>query len=232
MSIQGLVQSVRQLVPAVFVVDDGSTDQTASLAQQAGAQVMRHPKSRGKGAALQNGWHHARQSGFEWALTLDGDGQHSPGDIPALFQCAETSGADLVVGNRMPEAARMPWLRRNVNRWLSQRLSVLAGCALPDSQCGFRLVNLEAWSALPITATHFEIESEVLVAFVAAGLRVEFVPVRVIYEGERSKIHPLRDTLRWLRWYRRARSLAAGREAGSDGRNPEAGIRRSVASDG
>jgi glycosyltransferase involved in cell wall biosynthesis len=231
-SIQGLVQSLRQLVPAVFVVDDGSTDQTASRAKQAGARVMRHPKPRGKGAALQNGWRQARQSGFEWALTLDGDGQHSPGDIPALFQRAESSGADLVVGNRMPEAARMPWLRRNVNRWLSQRLSALAGRRLPDSQCGFRLMKLEAWSALPIAATHFEIESEVLVAFVTAGLRVEFVPVRVIYAGERSKIHPLRDTVRWLRWYRCARVLAAEREAGSVGRNPEAGIRSSVASDG
>jgi len=66
------------------------------------------------------------------------------------------------------------------------------------------LINLNAWSELPIKATHFEIESEVLLHFVLAGLPVDFVPIRVIYKAERSKIHPLRDTLRWFRWWSQA----------------------------
>jgi len=201
-----LVAAVRERLPHVIVVDDGSTDGTATVARRAGAEVLRHATPRGKGAALQTGWRHACGRGFFWALNLDGDGQHAPADIPAFLLRAERSSARLVVGNRMGQAERMPWLRRRVNRWMSARISRVAGRALPDSQCGFRLMHLGAWAALPIAATHFEIESEVLLAFAGAGLRVEFVPVQVLYQSERSKIRPWRDTVRWLRWWRNARA--------------------------
>src|ERR1700720_4596822 len=176
-----LVQAVRQRLPNVFVVDDGSTDGTAARAEEGGAHVLRHPATCGKGAALHTGWQCARDHGFTWALALDGDGQHSPDDISAFFECAERTSAALVVGNRMNNGTRMPLLRRFVNGWMSGSLSRAAGCFLPDSQCGFRLMNLEAWSGMRLTTTHFEIESETLLAFVAAGCAVEFVPVRVIY---------------------------------------------------
>ncbi len=81
----------------------------------------------------------------------------------------------------------------------------MAGRFLPDSQCGFRLINLEAWTALRLETEHFEIESEMLLAFVRAGYRVEFVPIQVIGRGPRSHIDPIKDTWRWLRWWRRAR---------------------------
>jgi glycosyltransferase involved in cell wall biosynthesis len=186
-------------------VDDGSSDSSGKIALQAGGQVLRHDTSRGKGAALRAGWELAREAGFTWVLTLDGDGQHSADDIPAFFQCADGTSAALVVGNRMTNAAAMPWLRRSVNRWLSRRLSRLTRQELPDSQCGFRLMNLGALANLAIETTHFEIESEVLVNFIRAGYRVEFVPIQVIYKTEQSKIKPFRDTLRWFRWWRRAK---------------------------
>ena len=197
-----LVRAVRAQLPHVIVVDDGSTDDTAQVACAAGAEVAAHPGARGKGAALQTGWRRARERGFSFALCLDGDGQHAPGDIGKFLACAGRTGASLVVGNRMHAAEKMPWLRRFVNRWMSRKLSALAGCVLPDSQCGFRLVRLAALDEVRLQTTQFEIESEQLLAFVAAGLRVEFVPVQVIYRAERSKIHPLRDTVRWLRWRR------------------------------
>ena len=203
-AIGSVVEAVRAHAPVVLVVDDGSADRTAPCAEQAGAIVLRHQGNQGKGAALQTGWRWARERGFKWALTLDGDGQHSPEDIPSLFSCADRTSATLVVGNRMADANRMPWLRRWVNLWMSRRLSKLAGRYLPDSQCGFRLMNLACWSALPVSASRFEIESEVLLAFTQSGLVVEFVPIRVIYKGEQSKIQPLRDTVRWLRWWKRA----------------------------
>jgi len=124
-SIQRLVTDVHRHLATVIVVDDGSTDETARLARQAGAEVVGHEKSLGKGAALQTGWRHALDRGFAWTLTLDGDGQHSPEDIPSFFACAERSSISLVVGNRMGSAAAMPPLRRFVNRWMSQRLSRL-----------------------------------------------------------------------------------------------------------
>lgn len=202
--IAALVRAVRAHVNAVIVVDDGSRDDTDAQAREAGALVLQHRQTRGKGEALRTGWNHARSLGFRWALALDGDGQHWPGDIPAFFRCAEICGAALVVGNRMSEAAKMPWLRRRVNCWMSRRLSRLTGRNLPDSQCGFRLARLDALAQLELGSRHFEIESEMLHRMAAAGHRIEFVPIRVIYESERSKIRPWRDTVRWFRWWRSA----------------------------
>jgi glycosyltransferase involved in cell wall biosynthesis len=199
--IEAVVADVRGHLPNVIVVDDGSTDGTGRRAKAAGAKVIGRSRNSGKGCALRAGWRHARQRGFTWALTMDGDGQHAADDIPKFFARAETYGAALVVGDRMGNAAAMPWLRRQVNRWMSRRLSGLTGVRLPDSQCGFRLAHLETLARLPLAGRRFEIESETLVAFLAAGQGVEFVPIRVIYEANRSKISPLLDTWRWWRWW-------------------------------
>ena len=207
-TIAGIVAATRGHVAQVIVVDDGSTDGTAMLAERAGAHVIRHDLRRGKGAALKTGLRFARERGFVSALTLDGDGQHSPDNIPGFFAAAGRRAVSLVIGNRMGEADKMPWLRRWVNRLMSFILSRMAGQRLPDSQCGFRLIDLGVWSSLQIEARHFEFESELVLAFARAGHAIEFVPVQVIYRDERSKIAPVRDTLRWFRWLNRARRHA------------------------
>jgi glycosyltransferase involved in cell wall biosynthesis len=201
--IGSLVEQVRRHVPTVFVVDDGSRDNTAAAASAAGAEVLRHSSTSGKGAALATGLTAAAEKGFAWGITMDGDGQHSPDDIPAFLARAEETGARLVVGNRMHQAQAIPWLRRLVNRWMSRRLSKRAGVTLPDSQCGFRLLDLKAWAGLRLTTRHFEVESETLIAFVMAGHRIEFVPIRVIGRGAKSHIHPIIDSVRWWRWWRK-----------------------------
>ncbi|HWQ91313.1 MAG TPA: glycosyltransferase family 2 protein, partial [Clostridia bacterium] len=198
-----VVAGTLRYVSTVLVIDDGSSDQTTAAAEKAGAKVVRHPMTQGKGRALQAGWQWCCHQGFSWSLTLDGDGQHSPEDIPAFFASAEHEHAALVVGNRMSDPRHMPPIRRFVNHWMSSRLSEAAGQPLYDTQCGFRLMDLQAWGCLHIQAAHFEIESEVLLAFAAARRPIRFVPIRVIYENEQSKIRPLRDTLRWWRWWRR-----------------------------
>jgi glycosyltransferase involved in cell wall biosynthesis len=204
-TIGSLIREVRPRLPGVIVVDDGSTDRTADLAADAGAEVVRHLKPRGKGAALAAGWSRARALGFGWALSMDGDGQHSPADIPAFLDRATTGATPLVVGNRMRYPSGMPWLRRQVNQWMSRRISLMTGQELPDTQCGFRLMHLETWAQVHLRADHFEIESELLSKFIAAGHRVEFVPIQVIYRNEQSKIQPMRDTRRWFRWWWQAR---------------------------
>lgn len=201
-----VVGAVRQMLERVIVVDDGSTDQTVSAAKDAGAEVIRHVRNEGKGAAIQTGLRYAVQAGFEWALLMDGDGQHATADIPAFL---ETTGARLIIGNRMHNLPAMPRLRRWVNRWMSARLSRRLGVTLPDTQCGFRLIHLPSWSTLQFETRHFEIESEMLMAFIEAGYPVRFVSIQVIYKKEASKIDPIIDTWRWFRWWSR-RTPAVG----------------------
>jgi glycosyltransferase involved in cell wall biosynthesis len=198
--IGGLTAEVQKHLGRVIIVDDGSTDRTAETAGNAGAAVLQLPNNSGKGAALRHGWRRARELGSRWVLMLDGDGQHAAEDIPKFFDCAEQTGAPLVIGNRMGNAGAMPFVRRCANRWMSRRISRLTGTELPDSQCGFRLAHLETLLDLPLHANRFEIESAMLVAFLAARKSVGFVPVRTIYEGAASKVNPVTDSWRWLRW--------------------------------
>lgn len=200
-AVGAVVRSIQKYLPTVFVVDDGSTDNTATRAEGIGATVIRNPVNHGKGSALRTGLSHAHAQGFSWALTMDGDGQHVAIDIPGFFSCVEKTGAALVVGNRLGTPQKIPPLRRLVNRLMTRLLSRLTGTVLADSQCGFRLINLEAWAKLPLKTDHFETESELLVQFIRAGHRIEFVPVHVIYESGQSKIRPVVDTWRWLRWW-------------------------------
>ena len=206
--IRRVVEDARRHLRHVFVVDDGSHDLTLDEARIAGAYIIRHKDNQGKGAALAVGLAAAVEKGFTWALAMDGDGQHAANDIPKFLHCAENTGATLVIGNRMNAAGQMPLLRRLVNRWMSRQISARAGQALPDTQCGFRLMDLGVWQKLGFEASHFEVESEILFNFVQARQRVEFVPIKVIYKTERSKIRPWADTVRWFRWWRRTSKLA------------------------
>jgi glycosyltransferase involved in cell wall biosynthesis len=200
-----LVTAVRESLPNVLVIDDGSADRTAAVAESRGASVLRHPLPGGKGAALRDGWTEALRRGFSWVLSMDGDGQHAPEDVPGFLARAGHGDVGLVCGNRMHDTREMPFVRRMTNRFMSDCLSRLAGVPLPDTQCGYRLMRLESWSQLSINTNCFEVESEVLLQFARARVGIAFIPIKVIYGNERSKIRPLRDTWRWFRWLRSVR---------------------------
>jgi glycosyltransferase involved in cell wall biosynthesis len=179
---------------AVTVIDDASRDPTARLAAEAGAEVLPLPgPHHGKTAALRHGL--ARlPADIDWIFFMDGDGQHRPADLDRFWRARWD--ADLVVGNRLPDAARMPRLRRWTNRLMS---TALRRSRILDSQCGFRLVR-RAWLApwLP-RGHHFQFETEL--ALLAAGrpCRVLNLPIAAIYAGEQSKIVPARDALNFAR---------------------------------
>jgi glycosyltransferase involved in cell wall biosynthesis len=197
-----VIADVRKVLPNVIVVDDGSTDATPDAAAKAGAQVFRHEKNRGKGAALITGFREARKQGFAWVLMMDADGQHAAADISAFFAAAERSHAPFIVGNRMASPKSMPLLRRWTNAAMSWMLSNYTRRVLPDTQCGFRLAKLSAFSEEALETSRFEIDSEMLVLFSSNAQSIESVPIQVIYGDERSNIDVVRDTVRWLRWFR------------------------------
>ena len=210
-AIGAVISAVKSFVPNVLVVDDGSTDGTGDVARAAGATVLRHPQALGKGAALRAGWDAALQRGFDWALCMDGDGQHAAADIPKFLGRGERGDVALVVGERMHAPKTMPLVRRITNRFMSWQLSRLVGVRLTDTQCGFRLLHLPSLARLQVKSDCFEIESEVLIQFARAKFVIAFVPIQVIYADERSKIRPLRDTLRWWTWLRKQNALRCNR---------------------
>jgi glycosyltransferase involved in cell wall biosynthesis len=190
-------QVVRECRAAGFevtVLDDGSHDATAARASAAGAEVVRVPGPlHGKTVALRHGL--LRLPGHvEWIFFLDGDGQHRPADLDRFWR--RRTRADLVVGNRLPDAARMPALRRWTNRAMS---AVLRGGGILDSQCGFRLVRrawLEGW--LP-AGHHFQFETEMALLAASRPCRVVNLPIAALYARERSKIEPWRDAVNFAR---------------------------------
>jgi glycosyltransferase involved in cell wall biosynthesis len=179
---------------AVTVIDDASRDDTARLAAEAGAEIVALPgPHHGKTAALRHGIA-SLPAEIEWIFCLDGDGQHRPCDLARFW--AERDGADLVVGDRLPDAARMPRLRRWTNRAMSV---VLRGSGIRDSQCGFRLIRrswLNGW--LP-RGHHFQFETELALLAATRPCRVVNVPIAAIYAGERSRIMPGRDAVNFAR---------------------------------
>jgi len=196
--IADVVARARRFTAAVLVVDDGSDDECFRLAEAAGAIVLRHERNLGKGASLQHGLDWAAQSEkYAFAITLDGDGQHLPEEIPRFLAIA--AGYDLLIGNRMAARNNMPRLRWYTNRIMSAIISRLAGVSIPDSQCGFRLIRCAAWPRLIIRSRNFDYESEMLVAAGRAGLRISSVPITTVYGAEKSKIRPVQDTVRFLR---------------------------------
>ena len=207
--IAAVVRETLDYCPDVVVIDDGSSDNTAQIAAEAGATVIEHVHNQGKGAALQTGFDHARKNGYDLALTMDADGQHAPSDIPAFLQAYERTHSPVFVGNRMGSVADMPRLRRWVNRFMSDLLSRVMGQHVPDSQCGFRLYHRSAFPEGPCGADahRFAAESEILLRLSLQGRKIGAVTIQTIYGDEKSKVHPLADTFRFFRMLRRFKKI-------------------------
>lgn len=199
-----VVTQTRHYVDEVFVIDDGSADRTASIAETAGATVLRHTQNRGKGGAIATALQHFGGSDAEFAILLDADGQHDPTEISKFVAAAERENADVVVGTRMADTREMPWTRLLTNRFTSWVTSKLARQKIPDSQCGFRLLRRSVLKDLRFSTAHFETETEMLIQAGRAGHKVANVPVRTIYQaGRASHIRPWRDTMRFYKLVRK-----------------------------
>ena len=197
-TIGDVIRGIRQLGLPVVVVDDGSRDTTAAVAAEQGAVVISHLRNEGKGAALRTGFQYALRETYDGVITVDSDGQHDPAEIPRLIEAGERQHAGLVVGNRMGNGQAMPPLRRWTNRVMSRIVSMVSRQHIPDSQCGFRLIRKELLASVPLTATRYEIETELLLAAGRKRWKTVSVPVQSIYHGRPSHIRPLQDTWRFL----------------------------------
>ena len=185
----------------VVVIDDGSTDATAAAAESAGAHVLVHEVNLGKGAALKTGFEYAIEKGYEAVITMDGDGQHDPEAIPDFLDAVGKSGADIIVGTRMRAVGEMPKLRIWTNRTTSRIISMLARQDIPDSQSGYRLIKVRVLRDVvkSFVTTRYDTESELLIRAARRGYSTASVAIKSIYSGAVSHIHPVVDTLRFVR---------------------------------
>jgi len=198
-TIGNIVKKLKEHNLAVYVVDDGSIDDTAAIASSEGAIVVKNPQNMGKGAALREGFKRVLADGFEMVLILDGDDQHDVTDIAHLIWRMKETNAEMVIGNRMLDTKKMPRIRLITNRFMSYMLSLLSGQYVPDTQCGFRLIKSEVLKKIKLESCKYEIESEMIIKAARAGFKIESVSIKTVYKDEISKINPFVDTLRFMR---------------------------------
>lgn len=210
-----MVRGARRHLP-VLVVDDGSGDGTASIAEAAGAEVLRQTPNQGKGAALVAGFGHALAAGAEAVVTLDADGQHDPAEIPkflAAFGGGPDDGAggrpDLVIGYR--DFRSMPPVRRLANTLGRLTLEWALRTPVRDNQSGYRLIGRRLMEAMADSGEKgFEFEVEMVAACVRRGWPIAWVPIRTIYAGEPSHIRNREHLANFLRTaWRLRRSMRA-----------------------
>jgi len=199
--LQGVLDGVLQLGLPVFVVDDGSTDDTAEiLARFSGITVLRHPVNMGKGAALLTGFAAAVAKNCSWALTIDADGQHLAEDADAFLQLAEAGRRVIGVGRRQGMVGEnVPWTSRFGRQFSNFWVWASGGPLLTDSQSGYRLYPLPETLELGVVARRYQFEVEVLVRAKRHGIDVAELPVSVVYQpvGVRiSHFRPWKDFCR------------------------------------
>jgi len=198
-TIGAVVAGARQHVSTVVVVSDGSTDHTAAAATAAGARVITHAQCCGKGAALLTGLRALAVDGVSHVLTMDGDGQHLPEEIPKLLAASAAAPEALIIGSRSFDALPTTSARLFGNRFANRWVEIACGQVLPDTQSGFRVYPLGRTLGLGLRARHFAWETEVLIRATRAGLEIRSAPVRVYYppvEERVSHFRPFIDTVR------------------------------------
>jgi glycosyltransferase involved in cell wall biosynthesis len=183
--IGSVVLHTREYVDKVFVIDDGSNDQTAEIARLAGAVVIRINHNQGKANALMYGFDVAQQNGYETVITLDGDGQHDPEYIPQLTKPVIDGKADMVIGSRyLGMDSNIPVYRRIgqvILNFTTNAGSNGSSYNTTDSQSGFRVLNTNALSNLDFKSEGYSIESDMITHLAERDLRITEVPIKVLY---------------------------------------------------
>ena len=185
-AIGSIVKRSLQHVDDVLVIDDGSSDDTFRIASQAGARVIKHQTNQGKGVSLKDAF--SEVSGYDIVVTIDGDGQHDPDEIPALMAPIIDGRADLVNGSRYLDGfeENTPAYRRVGQRVLDIATNVTSGTHVTDSQSGFRAFRGITIQYYRFRDTGFGIESEMLADAAEHDLKILEVPITVRYDVENS----------------------------------------------
>jgi len=193
-----------RLVPDVIVVNDGSTDATAAALQGLPITIISNPVNYGKGASLWRGFALAMADGADAVITLDGDAQHDPEDIPRLIDAAHAHPDRIIIGARLWDREKVPPLRYLGNRFANFWVAWAAGFPVADSQSGFRLYPASVLREVQLfhgPNARFAFESEILIEAGRAGVRSAAVPIAALYppDARPSYYRSTVDTARIVR---------------------------------
>ncbi|MCF0056427.1 DUF2062 domain-containing protein [Dyadobacter sp. CY356] len=184
----------------VIVINDGSTDETASILSEYGSQifVIHNDKNRGKGFSLRRGFKEAQNKGYKNAISIDSDGQHLPSDIPLFIEKSYQNPGSLIMGSRNMEQEGVPGKSSFGHKFSNFWFKVETGLVLPDTQTGFRLYPLEEVAKIRLLTTKFETEIEVIVKLAWRNVRILPIDIQVIYDKNERVTHfrPFQDFTR------------------------------------
>ncbi|MCH2132403.1 MAG: glycosyltransferase family 2 protein [Phycisphaerales bacterium] len=205
--VTSVLDEVRQYADDVLVIDDGSTDDTARLLSEQPVKVVRHATNRGYGRSTRDMFHWASQDGFDWLITMDCDRQHEPAAIPMFRDRILAGDVDVISGSRYVSRHdgddSPPADRREINQLVTDEVNERLGLSLTDGFCGFKAYRVRSCATLGLDVDGYDFPMQFWVQAVAAGLRIDELPVRLIYnDPTRSFGGPLDDRDRRLRAYR------------------------------
>jgi len=185
-NIAKVLLKVEKYVNKAIVVDDGSTDLTAEIAERMGAIVYRHKNHLGKGEALKTGFELAKKFNADIVVTLDSDGQHDPEEIPKVIEPLIKGEADIVIGSRTLSNSKIPTTRKIGNKALNWMTNIASGLKITDTQSGFRAFTKEAIEKIEIKDHGMGVESQMLIDAASKNLRIKEVPITVKYGKKTS----------------------------------------------
>jgi len=187
-----IVEKSLQYADKVIVCNDGSTDNTEKIAKEKGAIIINHKKNLGYGAAIITLFEEAQKQNAEIMITLDGDGQHNPEQIPALISALTENNVDVVIGSRfLDKNTNSPGYRQTGIKIITSASNFGTNFKVSDSQSGFRVYSKKAINAIHPTEEGMSVSTEILLKASNKGLSVAEVPITVSYEGETSTHKPV-----------------------------------------
>jgi glycosyltransferase involved in cell wall biosynthesis len=185
----------------IIVVNDGATDSTAQILEQFKNEItiITHPVNSGKGMALRNGFKTAVEKGYDYAITIDSDGQHFPSDLEKFLDKIRHQPGSLIIGERNMDSENVPGGSSFGNKFSNFWFRVETGIKLPDTQSGYRLYPVKRLQKINFFSPRFEFEIEVIVRAAWRGIPVISIPVKIFYaKGEEriSHFRPAKDFTR------------------------------------
>lgn len=195
-----VIEGVLKFTNNIFIINDGSTDDTLSILKNyKSLTIINLPKNKGKGNALRKGFKAAISSGFDYAITIDSDGQHDPNDIPVFINKIIECPDALIVGNRRMNRNGIPRKSSFGNRFSNFWFWVETGKRIPDTQSGFRSYPIYRFKKTTFFTNKFEFEIEVLVRSAWKGINIVQAPISVKYYAEDERVshfRPFKDFFR------------------------------------